>query len=63
MEHFASQDLGSYSLYFGLNISFRARKVTRRFEKQASGLNLRPCEPPTPQKLGILNPSNTALYL
>ena len=63
MEHFASQDLGSYSLYFGLNIWFRARKVTGRFEKQASGLNLRPWEPLTPQKLGILKPSNTALYL
>ena len=27
----------SYSLYFGLNIWFRARKVTRTFEKRASG--------------------------
>ena len=37
MEQFASQDSRSYSLYFDLNISFRARKVTGTFEKQAPG--------------------------
>ena len=35
MELFASQDPRSYSLYFDLNISFRARKVTGTFEKRA----------------------------
>ena len=33
----ASQDSRSYSLYFGLNIWFRARKVTGTFEKRAPG--------------------------
>ena len=37
MELFASQDPRSYSLYFDLNISFRARKVTGTFEKRAPG--------------------------
>ena len=32
-----SQDRHSYSLYFDLNIWFRARKVTGTFEKQAPG--------------------------
>ena len=35
MELFASQDPRSYSLYFDLNIWFRARKVTGTFEKRA----------------------------
>ena len=38
MELFASQDPRSYSLYFDLNIWFRARKVTGTFEKRAPGL-------------------------
>ena len=37
MEYFASQDPLSYSLYFDLNIWFRARKVAGTFEKRASG--------------------------
>ena len=37
MELFASQDPRSYSLYFDLNIWFRARKVTGTFEKRAPG--------------------------
>ena len=37
MEYFASQDPRSYSLYFDLNIWFRARKVTGTFEKRAPG--------------------------
>ena len=37
MELFASQDPRSYSLYFDLNIWFRARKVTETFEKRAPG--------------------------
>ena len=37
MEWFASQDPRSYSLYFDLNIWFRARKVTGTFEKRALG--------------------------
>ena len=32
-----SQDRCSYSLYFDLNILFRARKVTGTFEKRAPG--------------------------
>ena len=36
MELVASQDPRSYSLYFDLNIWFRARKVTGTFEKRAS---------------------------
>ena len=32
-----SQDRCSYSLYFDLNILFRARKVTGTFEKRALG--------------------------
>ena len=35
MEQFVSQDPRSYSLYFDLNIWFRARKVTGTFEKRA----------------------------
>ena len=35
MEWFAGQDPRSYSLYFDLNIWFRARKVTGTFEKRA----------------------------
>ena len=35
MELFASQDPRCYSLYFDLNIWFRARKVTGTFEKRA----------------------------
>ena len=35
MELFASQEPRSYSLYFDLNIWFRARKVTGTFEKRA----------------------------
>ena len=35
MEHFASQDPRSYSLYFDLNTWFRARKVTGNFKKGA----------------------------
>ena len=38
MEQFVSQDPRSYSLYFDLNIWFRARKVTGTFEKRAPGL-------------------------
>ena len=34
MEYFASQDRCCYSLYFDLNIWFRARKVTGTFEKR-----------------------------
>ena len=34
MELFASQDPRSYSLYFDLNIWFRARKVTGTLEKR-----------------------------
>ena len=34
----ASQDPRSYSLYFGLNIWFRARKATATSEKQAPGV-------------------------
>ena len=34
MELFASQDPRCYSLYFDLNIWFRARKVTGTFEKR-----------------------------
>ena len=37
MEQFVSQDPRSYSLYFDLNIWFRARKVTGTFEKRAPG--------------------------
>ena len=37
MEQFASQDPCIYSLYFDLNIRFRARKVTGTFEKRAPG--------------------------
>ena len=37
MKQFASQDPRSYSLYFELNIWFRARKVTGTFEKRAPG--------------------------
>ena len=37
MEWFAGQDPRSYSLYFDLNIWFRARKVTGTFEKRAPG--------------------------
>ena len=37
MELFASQDPRSYSLYFDLNIWFRACKVTGTFEKRAPG--------------------------
>ena len=37
MEQFVSQDPRSYSLYFDLNILFRARKVTGTFEKPAPG--------------------------
>ena len=37
MEQFASQDRRSYSLYFDLNIWFRARKVTGTFEQRAPG--------------------------
>ena len=33
-----SQDPRSYSLYFDLNISFRAQKVTGTLEKRAPGL-------------------------
>ena len=33
----ASQDSSSYSLYFGLNICFRARNFTGTFEKRAPG--------------------------
>ena len=39
MEKFASQDPRSYSLYFDLNIWFRARKVIGTFEKRAPGLD------------------------
>ena len=39
MEYFASQDPRSYSLYFDLNIWFRARKVTGTFEKGAPHLS------------------------
>ena len=35
MECFASQDPCSYSLYFDLNVCFRARKVSGAFEKRA----------------------------
>ena len=35
MESLASQDPRSNSLYFDLNIWFRARKVTETFEKRA----------------------------
>ena len=35
MELFASQDPRSYSLFFDLNIWFRAREVTGTFEKRA----------------------------
>ena len=38
MEYFASQDPRSYSLYFDLNVCFRARKVSGAFEKRAPGL-------------------------
>ena len=38
MELFASRDPRSYSLYFDLNIWFRARKVTGIFEKGAPGV-------------------------
>ena len=37
MELFASQDPRSYSLFFDLNIWFRARKGTGTFEKRAPG--------------------------
>ena len=37
MELFASQDPRSYSLFFDLNIWFRARKDTGTFEKRAPG--------------------------
>ena len=37
MEQFVSQDPRSYSLYFDLNIWFRARKVNGTFEKRAPG--------------------------
>ena len=40
MELFASQDPRSYSLYFDLNIWFRARKVTGTFEKRAPALGV-----------------------
>ena len=39
MELFSSQDPRSYSLFFDLNIWFRARKVTGTFEKRAPGFN------------------------
>ena len=39
MELFSSQDPRSYSLYFDLNIWFRARKVTGTFEKRAPALD------------------------
>ena len=42
MEYFVSQDPRSYSLYFDLNIWFRARKVTGTFEKRAPDLNTFP---------------------
>ena len=38
MEWFASQEPHSYSLYFDLNIWFRAWKVTTTFEKRVPGL-------------------------
>ena len=38
MEWFASQEPHSYSLYFDLNIWFRAWKVTTTFKKRAPGL-------------------------
>ena len=38
MESFASQDPRFHSLYFDLNILFRARKVAGTFEKRAPGL-------------------------
>ena len=38
MEWFASQEPLSYSLYFDLNIWFRAWNVTMTFEKRAPGL-------------------------
>ena len=44
MEYFASQDPRSYSLYFDLNIWFRARKVTGTFEKRAPDLPHRTCK-------------------
>ena len=38
MEYFASQDPhSSYSFYFDLNISFRARKVIGTLNKRAPG--------------------------
>ena len=37
MKNFASQDPRSYSLYFDLNICFRARKVIGTLEKRAPG--------------------------
>ena len=37
MEWFARQDPRPYSLYFDLNIWFRARKVIGTFEKRAPG--------------------------
>jgi len=47
MEYFASQDPRFYSLYFDLNIWFRARKVTGTFEKRA------PAPEITNQKKGL----------
>ena len=44
MELFASQDPRSYSLYFDLNIWFRACKVTGTFEKRAPGRLLNFCD-------------------
>ena len=37
MELFADQDRRPYSLYFDLNIWFRAQKVSGTFEKRAPG--------------------------
>ena len=62
MEYFASQDPRSYSLYFGLNIGFRARKVNGTFEKRAPGQYALPTNPtrsgkpyPTPIQEAITN--------